>query len=566
VNPSQNVSMSTTRVRNILREIEDRESDLNVCPAENVCGPGGGVYITRVTPLNLKHLEWMESRNPSRSETTYVEVRFVRGDPNSGAEVPPPDEIDTKPEVVPDQKDRKKRAREYSKAVGEAAMTVTRRVESVQRALGSADFAVADLRKPEADASLRQFERSFADFHESVKKALDEYLEGNTLVMDLILKFQLDKDTVRHALSVAAFATEMATSLGLRDGDEEALTRYFDHADMSQILAGLSLDPSTAGELTEEEQEAHRFELFREELVEIFLGGFMHDCGLWTDPFHLAEGHEVKGAKVISETKEVRRFAPSLEKIVLFHSDLIRLSQKQGVVQVIENPEDPSKIQFRREFYDDLENAQAAAELQKGRSRAEVLTPADLRKLLPVALAEYFISQTRDVYDKTDVEVINDLVLHTRGGLFQRYLVVLCNSRVDLIAPRRALVTLSGHLSMMVEGGGRDARRRDGRRAQRLVVDGFDAGSLMHGRDRHSPHLITLFQKRGDGSRERLEHVQPQEHSLWERAAGRDSRMYIAAGRYRNNLSFKVTGFMSDEVYERVLGDYENELDRRLSG
>jgi hypothetical protein len=287
---------------------------------------------------------------------------------------------------------------------------------------------------------------------------------------------------------------------------------------------------------------------------------------LWTDPFHLAEGHEVKGAKVISETKEVRRFAPSLEKIVLFHSDLIRLSQKQGVVQVIENPEDPSKIQFRREFYDDLENAQAAAELQKGRSRAEVLTPADLRKLLPVALAEYFISQTRDVYDKTDVEVINDLVLHTRGGLFQRYLVVLCNSRVDLIAPRRALVTLSGHLSMMVEGGGRDARRRDGRRAQRLVVDGFDAGSLMHGRDRNSPHLITLFQKRGDGSRERLEHVQPQEHSLWERAAGRDSRMYIAAGRYRNNLSFKVTGFMSDEVYERVLGDYENELDRRLSG
>ncbi|MBT4096405.1 MAG: hypothetical protein HOE86_02095, partial [Gemmatimonadetes bacterium] len=143
MNRSQTVSMSTTRVRDILREIEDRESDLNVCPAEDVPGPGGGVYITRVTPLNLKHLEWMESRNPSRSETTYVDVRFVRGDPNTGTEVPPPDEIDAKPEVVPDQKDREKRASEYSKAVGEAAMTVARRAEAVQRALGSADFSVA---------------------------------------------------------------------------------------------------------------------------------------------------------------------------------------------------------------------------------------------------------------------------------------------------------------------------------------------------------------------------------------------------------------------------------------
>ncbi|MBT5058760.1 MAG: hypothetical protein HOM68_19620, partial [Gemmatimonadetes bacterium] len=57
MNRSQAVSMSTTRVRDILREIDDRESDLNVCPAEDVPGPGGGVYITRVTPLNLKHLE-----------------------------------------------------------------------------------------------------------------------------------------------------------------------------------------------------------------------------------------------------------------------------------------------------------------------------------------------------------------------------------------------------------------------------------------------------------------------------------------------------------------------------
>ena len=66
-----------------------------------------------------------------------------------------------------------------------------------------------------------------------MKNALDEYLIGNTRVMDLILKFQLDKDTVRHALSVAAFATEMATSLGLREGDELAFSKYFDQVGIS---------------------------------------------------------------------------------------------------------------------------------------------------------------------------------------------------------------------------------------------------------------------------------------------------------------------------------------------
>lgn len=564
MNRTQGISMSTTRVREILREIDERGSDLNVCPETDVPGPGGGVYITRSTPLNLKHLEWMETRSPARGETTYVEVRFVRGDPATGQVVSSPDEIESRPEKVPDRAERNQNASEYSKAVGEAAQRVARQAESVQRSLGAADFSIADLRKPDTEASLRQFDRSLADFHGSVKQALDEYLRGNTLVMDLILKFQIDKDTVRHALSVAAFATEMATLLALRDDDERSLEKYFEGVTMAQILQCLNLDPGTAGDLTEEEREAYRFELFRAELVEIFLGGFMHDCGLWTEPFLLAEGHEVKGAKVISETKEVRRFAPSLEKIVLFHSDLIRLAHKKGVVQVIEKPDDPERIQFRREFYDDLENAEAAAELHAGQSQAQVLDAADLRKLLPVALAEYFISQTRDIYDKSDVEVLNDLVKHARGGLFQRYLVVLCNSRVDLIAPRRALVSLTGHLSMMIEGG-RDPRRRDGRRAERLIVDGFDAGSLMHGRDRNSPHLITLFQRRGDGSRDPLEHVLPQEHSLWERAAGRDSRMYIAAGRFRNNVSFRVTGFMSEEVYARILGDYEKELDRRLS-
>jgi hypothetical protein len=39
--------------------------------------------------------------------------------------------------------------------------------------------------------------------------------------------------------------------------------------------------------------------------------------------------------------------------------------------------------------------------------------------------------------------------------------------------------------------------------------------------------------------------------------------MYIPAGRYKNNISYKVSGFMSEEVYQKVLGEYEQEFRRR---
>ena len=164
------------------------------------------------------------------------------------------------------------------------------------------------------------------------------------------------------------------------------------------------------------------------------------------EPFLLPEGHEVKGAKLISATPEVQRFAPALAKIVLFHSDIVRLARKHGLVKITESPEDPSRMNFRREFYDVREDAVEAAELYSGNAQVDVMSAEDLRKVLPVALAEYYISHTRDIYSKSEVEVIIDRARHVRGGAFQRYMVVLCNSRVEVVALRRALVRLEGHL------------------------------------------------------------------------------------------------------------------------
>ena len=51
---------------------------------------------------------------------------------------------------------------------------------------------------------------------------------------------------------------------------------------------------------------------------------------------------------------------------------------------------------------------------------------------------------------------------------------------------------------------------------------------------------------------------------VWERNAGAESRMYIPVGRFKKKLSIQVTGFISDEVYAKILYEYEQELLRRV--
>ena len=278
------INLSTERLRFLLGEIENREMKFKLYPAKDIPGPGGGVYVNSHIPLNAKHLDWLEGRNPSEDSETYLQVVFVRdGDAPATArpmEAPPEFDVPTEPPQA--EEEREKRARSTSKQVATKAKAVATKAEKIYKSLGVVDFSTADLRRDDVQSGLREFERSFGQFHAIVKQALDEYLQGNTLVMDLILKFHLDKPTVQHALSVAAFATELASVLALRDTDTgEYMESYFGDLSTAELLSQLGL-PEAEGELTEDEIRDYRYELFRSDLVEIFLGGFMHDCGLWT--------------------------------------------------------------------------------------------------------------------------------------------------------------------------------------------------------------------------------------------------------------------------------------------
>jgi hypothetical protein len=184
---------------------------------------------------------------------------------------------------------------------------------------------------------------------------------------------------------------------------------------------------------------------------------------------------------------EVQQYAPSLVKIVLFHSDVLRLADRCGVVKVIEDPDDAENFTFKRDFYRTTQEARSALEMRPGNFMARVLSQADLRKVMPVALAERYITQTQNLHAKTRWEVIGELARYVKDGLFLRYVVALCNAQVEVVAPRRAWVRLKGLLTVAVED------RKEGKKAVRLDVSDFEGGSIHHGGDRYSPHLITLF-------------------------------------------------------------------------
>ena len=54
--------------------------------------------------------------------------------------------------------------------------------------------------------------------------------------------------------------------------------------------------------------------------MEIFLGGFLHEAGLWSSAIY--QGHEERGAIVVSEVSRLGDLADSLVDIILFHSEL----------------------------------------------------------------------------------------------------------------------------------------------------------------------------------------------------------------------------------------------------
>ncbi|MFP6590203.1 MAG: hypothetical protein VCE12_06745, partial [Candidatus Latescibacterota bacterium] len=90
---------------------------------------------------------------------------------------------------------------------------------------------------------------------------------------------------------------------------------------------------------------------------------------------------------------ETQQFLPSLTKILLFHSDVIRIAAKPALVQIVKHPDDPARTSLRAEFYRSADDARTSIRFRGDNVRAEILGESGMHKVLPVALAEYCITQ-----------------------------------------------------------------------------------------------------------------------------------------------------------------------------
>jgi hypothetical protein len=512
--------MSTQDLRALLREAESTRQPVVIRFAQDVPGPGGSSFVAANARLTERHLNWLEQRNPaSASRPTYVDV-IISHETRQARQRP----VRSEPEDSAAQ--RQRRATDVSRDVAQKADAVTRQAADVYRIVGSDAFTPKALRNKDVQETLQTLNERIGQLHASVHDAIDEYLVGNTLIMDLIARHDLATKTVQHGLSVAVFSTEIASQV---------------------LLKGHHIEGSE-----DEDSEAadeRRLQLLRKDLAEIFLGGFMHDCGLWS-PETPGESHESCGARLLWNIPEIQTFLPSLTKIVLFHSDIVRIAAKPALVQIIEYPDDPAKVDFRAEFYRTPEDARTSVRFQGDHNRAEILGEADLHKVLPVALAEYCISQSEGFNARSMPEIVSRLAGHANSGLYLRYIVALCNAQVEVIAPRRAYVQLQGQLAF----------------GQRFVdIDGCEGGSLGHADDMYSPHLVLLFGPDQGAGKQRLPFASPHDENFWRPTSDANRRAYVAAGRHREQLALRVTGFMSEDIFNNILGEYEMELRRHKS-
>lgn len=499
----ETVSMSTKSLRDILRKTSKRDLGIRILLAEDAYGPGGNVFITARSELNERHLNWLERRNPAPGAPTYIEVIFAR---DQASDVPPVEIVSEAPSKAGQQR---RRANELSQQVGKRAEDVVRQASQVHRLVGDGLFASSALKNPKVRENLSALEERLHNFHSAVHAALDEYVEGNALIMDLIAQFDPGVRAVTHGLNVAVLASEMAAPVFIEEneGANEAL----------------KLD-----------------------LAEVFIGGFLHDCGLWSESPN-EESHEALGARLIHQVPTLRDLAPDLISILLFHSDALRMAHRATLVRCVFNEGNPAQLRFSGECYASTADAQRAARQRADGARATVLEQKDLRKIIPVALAEYCITQTEGFHARTLNEAISRLAKEAEGSLYSRLLTVLCNTQIQPIAPRRAYVSVSGRIQLPTQ-------------RQPLEIKGYSGGSLLHGNDPYSPHIVLLATASDHKTGQKLGYIDPRSPDFWARRSAPPQRFYLPVGRYKSELALTVTGFMSEATFSSILGEYEAAL------
>ncbi len=522
--------MSITQARNLLRALTERNQAQFLRLGEKILNRSGDALMAPInSPLTFRILEYFRERSSGHDPRIRLFIfenvdeigAFVPSSPSEGEE---------------QEKSLEHRAKEIASDVGQKADEVAATARSVASIASGFKLKPDHRKRADIQATLKEMERALRSFRRSTQIAMDEYLGNrNPLVLDLIKDHELDAESARHGLHVACFATELSAHLTSES--------YFGKSTPDEMyqLAGVPEDDRL---YSPEAIEKLREDLFRQELVEIFLGGFLHDAGLWSTAIY--QGHEERGALVVSEVARLGDLADSLVDIILLHSNLENLATHEGAIRT--RTVEGDEVSFTADFYSSPEAAEEFLLLRSEDSK--LLGEEDLRKIIPVAVAEFFVTATEDRSPRPAREVIGEAVALSETTLYGRFMMTLCNSQPEVEAPPRSLVAFDGRVSVGAIG-----------KKHLMELDG-DVGICVHNVGWYAPHVIRILKKGADGGLQNLERIQAGHPDLTERSK-MDGFMYVPVGRV-GNLSITVVGILGKEAFRRNFKEFADWVEEEV--
>ena len=208
----------------LLKKNERLNPGLDIRFAESHEAPGGGEMITYNSRLTIRALQFLAHRKRSHEALVSIIVYDSADDEmvkNFREDVSPPGHIVAGGDPVDgdyvdgDQVDMEEQAQTVSRKVVTTARRVARYGRDIHSAIASPMLKSQDLTRPEVKQALSVFGRALKRFRKHTETAIHAYVDnGNTLIMDLITQYDIDTASLKHALKVACFATELASMMG----------------------------------------------------------------------------------------------------------------------------------------------------------------------------------------------------------------------------------------------------------------------------------------------------------------------------------------------------------------
>lgn len=521
--------MTVSQARHLLRALVDRNQAHFLRLGEDILSPNSDAKMALAdSQLTYRALEYF--RQQSKEEDPRIRLRLFenvreledfQGDEEESAGLT--------------EQSLERRAREAATDVASKAKDVAAAAKNVQAIASGFQVRKEDRLRADVKATLQEMERAFRKFKSSTHVAIEEYLGNqNPLVLDLIKDYDLDIAGARHGLRVACLATELAAHLR-----PEA---YFGKTVPDEIFQRLDI-PESERDYSPDGIDRVRQTLFRRELVEIFLGGFLHDAGLWSSPMY--DGHEQRGARIVSELAQLGQNVDAIADIVLLHGELEKLATHSAVIRTRNDGAEADL--FTCEFYVGAETAEENYLLRSG-GDARLIREEGLRTILPVAIAEFWVTSEEDDARVQPKELVEAAVDKGDTALYAKFMMTLCNSQPKVEAPPRALVGFEGKLPAGARG-----------KKHLMQLDG-DVGISVYNAGWQGPHVIRILRKRPDGGLEKLERLRPEHPGLLERSHTR-GYMYVPVGRM-GNLTVTVIGILGKEAFERNFREYAEWVER----